>query len=313
MQVYRLFIFGFCIWITNNLFAFWGSDCFPDLIEPGQLEFSYTTGKGLGYKQSYGSVDLFLTQPLFHSQLVPFADLRGHYFNRGKRAANFGLGLRWLNPCWSKILGINGFYDLHQTSHRYYHQVSLGYEILTESLEFRCNYYQAVGCKKTSLYEFHYVDLAPKNFLVIGKEQLAMSGVDAELGYHFYKWSCFNLYTGAGPYYYWGRSSATKNAFRHARRYFLGGRVRLAANFLSYLSLEAITTYDQRFKWTGQVTLSIHIPFDFTFNFGDCLGTLSCGLQERLFQPVLRNEIIIINRIHRHSTNPEILNPEHNP
>lgn len=309
-------VFGFCSLSAteissscDTLLECCSSECLD--LKSELIGVSHTEGKGLGYRQGYSSLDLFLSQPFCQKRCVPFLDLRGHIFNNGKYAANAGLGFRWLNKCSNQAWGINGFYDYLETRRRPYRQVSLGLEALSETWGVSVNGYLPIGRKETPLYEFSYLNISPTRFLVKGREQLAMKGIDAEVGYRFCNVYCFNFSTAAGPYYYWGRSAETKNAFRAAHKHAIGGRVNASASYRNYITLEGLGTYDSRFKWGGQVTLAVTIPFDFTFNTGE--GGAACCLQERLYQPVRRNEIIVVSRIRRYSTNPNILNPEFEP
>ncbi len=286
--------------------AEWLPDPKPELISA-----SHTEGKGLGYTRGYTTLNLFLSQPFYQKEFVPFLDLRGHMFNDANYAANAGLGFRWLNCSWNQVWGVNCFYDYFETSLRPYNQVSAGLEILSETWGVQFNGYVPVGHRKTDLYEFSYLNISPDGFLVKGKEQFAMNGIDAEVGYRLSDINHFDFYAGAGPYYYWGNSAAIENAFRSADKHAVGGRLRASAFYRKYVSFEGIATYDSLFNWGGQMTLAITIPFDFTWDTGDC--RTSYPLQERLYQPVRRNEIIVIDRINRFSSNPDILNPEFEP
>lgn len=279
--------------------------------ELGRVRLEHTEGKGLGYSLGYTSLDLFMAQPLCDNVLIPFVDLRGHVFNNGRFATNAGLGLRWFDPCCEQLWGIHLFYDSHLTRRLPYHQVSLGLEMLGESWEVHFNGYLPVGHKKTNLYFIGY-NLFRNGFLCKAKEQFAMGGLDLELGYHFCTMQCFDMYLGFGPYFYRGTSEKTKNAFRSTTKNLVGGRFRASVSLMQCLELEGVTTYDTRFKWAGQVILSINLPFDWNCGFGTPINE-SCGLRERFFQPVIRNEIIVIDRINRFSSNPEILDPEFEP
>jgi len=279
---------------------------------PDHLILSHTEGKGLGYTQGYTSLELFLSQPFCQNQIVPFADLRGHVFNNGRYAANAGLGMRLLDDGCHRIWGVSGFYDYLQTSHRSYHQLSLGLEALSETWDVRLNGYLPIGKQRTSLYEFIYDDLSPTGFLLKGREEFAMKGVDAEIGYHFFNNECLDLYAGAGPYAYWGQAAAVENAFTHKDKYAIGGRIRAYASLFNFVSLDVVTTYDAQFQWTGQVTLALMIPFDFKFNLQGWNDTYS-PIEQRSYQPIIRNEIIVTERINRYSRNPEVLNPEFEP
>ncbi len=276
-----------------------------------RVTLEHVEGKGLGYSTGYTSLDLFFAQPLRCGSLSPFIDLRGHLFNDGKTAANAGCGLRWLPECSDVIWGVNGYYDHLKTPHRTYQQVSLGLEAMGKYWAIRINGYLPIGRTKRPLYEFNYENLDPLSFLLKGKEQFAMKGVDSEFGYYFNHIPFVYLYAGLGPYYYWGRSSATKNVWKPKNEYALGGRARIQAYFLRYLSLEGIATYDAQFKWTGQAVIALNIHLGHLLK--SFVGKSDCKKDPRFYQPVLRNEIIAIDTIHRFSHDPEVLNPEHNP
>ncbi len=284
-----------------------------DVQNPGSksILFSHTEGKGLGYSQGYSSLDLFLAQPVCDSQLIPFVDLRGHVFNHGRFATNAGLGLRWLNSCDNRVWGINFFYDSLLSARRPYHQVSFGLETLGETWDLRVNGYLPIGRKKTPIYTLDY-DFS-SGFLAKAREQFAMGGIDVELGRRFCKMQYFDLYAALGPYFYFGRSQKTENAFRATRKDAIGGRLRASAAFLTYFELEGVASYDSRFNWTGQATLSLNIPFDWICFWNQAKICAPDRVKEKLFQPVKRNEIIVVDRIQRSSSNPAILDPEFEP
>lgn len=142
------------------------------------------------------------------------------------------------------------------------------------------NGYLPVGRTRTPLYAFSYRNPLFEGFLVKGTEQFAMKGLDAEVGYHFCRIPCMDLYAGAGPYYYCGRSAATENAFRKVYKCLVGGRLRVCASFLNYVTLEGSTTYDSRFNWGGQVFLAVHLPFTFRCQLGK---DNACGFEEKFY------------------------------
>ena len=62
-------------------------------------------GRGVGYTQGYSTLEMFLAPPAsVDKSFLPFLDLRGHIFNKGKPAANAGFGLRFIG---NHIFGIN--------------------------------------------------------------------------------------------------------------------------------------------------------------------------------------------------------------
>lgn len=281
-------------------------------LESSSVTLSHTEGRGLGYSQGYTSVDLFLAQPSYCDYITPFIDLRGHAFNDSRFAGNAGAGLRWLSP-YQQILGVNFFYDSFETFQLTYQQIGVGFEALSDTWEFHANGYFPFGSTKTQIYTLSYGSFAD-GFLAQADEQFAMNGADAELGYRLYNTPYINFYAGIGPYYYWGRSESTENAFRAIRKDFFGGRLRASATFFNFFKLEGITTYDSRFKWCAQVKLSLEIPLGgCSCSQQSCASCTPCSLRERLFQPVVRNEMMVINHITRTSSDPNILDPEFEP
>lgn len=266
------------------------------------LTLRHREGKGLGYSQGYTSLDLFLAKALCNDRIIPFVNLKGHVFNNGRFAGNAGIGLRMWDPSDNRIWGMNFFFDSLASSHLSYKQVSFGLEALSNEFEVHINGYLPVGHKKTPIYTLSY-DLI-SGFLAKAREQFAMAGIDVEIGNHFCHLYYLDFYAGIGPYYYTGRSRRTENAFRSTRKEAVGGRLRVTTAFLNLFNLEGLAAYDSRFKWTGQIALSLNIPF------GGCDVCSPFECNQRFFQPVVRNEIIVVDRINRFSSNPEILDPE---
>lgn len=279
--------------------------------KPERISVSNTEGKGLGYSRGYTSLDLFLSQPFCEKRCAPFLDLRGHIFTNGKYAANAGAGFRWMNKNCTQIWGINGFYDYLLTKHRPYNQVGLGLEFLANKWGVTANGYLPVGKKETPLYEFDYLDTSPTLFLMKGTEQFALKGADMEVGYRYCNRQGWIVRAGIGPYFYWGRSAATENALQPAHRHAFGGRLSAGFTWRNFIAIEGSATYDSLFKWGGQGTVTLSFPFDLTFKTKG-KGCFDC-MQERLYQPVRRNEIVVVDRIHRFSEDPDILDPENKP
>ncbi len=278
---------------------------------PEHLTASHTEGKGLGYTQGYSSLDLFLSQPFSNQTVAPFLDLRGHIFNDGRYAANAGLGFRIFRGCTSQVWGIYGNYDYLQTSHRIYNQVGGGLEVLGDQWDARINAYVPVGGKRKNIYQFEYEDFRGK-FGLKAREQLALKGVDSLFGYRYCKKSFGEFHIGAGPYYYWGNSSKTTNAFSSKHRHTVGGRLAASVSFWDYLLLEAVGSYDAIFRWCGQAAIALNIPFDFTLKKSNRNSNCYC-LQKRLYEPVVRNEIIAVKSLNRFTDDPRVLDPEFEP
>lgn len=275
---------------------------------PRHFNVHHVEGKGLGYAEGYTSIGAFYAVPDLCETFIPFADLRGHIFNDSKFAATAGFGLRYQSDWLTQIWGINAYYDFREESRQNYHQVGGGLEILGAEWGLRANSYWPVDRTHTNIYRFNYTDHLPFGFGLRAREQLALRGVDTLFSYRFCN-PCFHGEIGAGPYYYWGKSAKTKNAFTAKTLHGFGGRLSLNIFLIDYFSIEAATTYDSLFQWGGQGIATITIPFDL-FNFW---YESSCCLSDRLYDSPKRNEIITVDHITRFTRDPRVLDPDFHP
>ncbi len=117
-----------------------------------------------------------------------------------------------------------------------------------------------------------------------------MKGFNAETGYHLDHFKKAPLTFAAGPYYLYGDGKAT-----------WGGELRAGVDlFDRYFTLEAHTSYDHFFKWTGQAQASINIAFGGKKKISSKKAAQNCDLAEilqvRAHQKVDRHEIIPIGK-----------------
>ncbi|MES2200558.1 MAG: inverse autotransporter beta domain-containing protein [Chlamydiota bacterium] len=235
---------------------------------------------GLGYKYGYSSLDLLLTIPNTRSHFMPLLDLRGHIFNNGDWAANSGLGLRYLSDSLAHVFGANAFYDYRSTDKNHYNQVSMGLEALGRKWDFRVNGYLLIGEKRSSPFDF---DFNLDAYLLTAKRDYAMSGLDGEVGYHFPKIKWIDFYGAIGPYFYASQKMGENTT---------GGRFRVVATILNYLSLEGLVSYDHLFRWIGQGSIALN----FSFGSKKVMPSSDSILKERLLQVVGHNEIIVLKK-----------------
>ena len=264
---------------------------------PRRASLRHIESKGIGYRQGYTSVDLFVAsnQPM-HS-LVPFVDARLHIFNNGLPALNAGMGLRYITPSW--VYGINTYYDYRKTHRFHYNQFALGFEALGKVWDIRLNGYLPVGKKKSPFFNTKFSHFAEHYAFLSSKQEFAMRGLNLEAGYHFKKLKHADFYAAAGPYYFYNEG---KNA--------IGGEARVSATIYNHLKLEVNGSYDPIFHGIGQGQLSIIFPFGpknkvVPRKNQPCANQLI--LRERALQPVDRSEIIILDR-KRHTT--KAINPD---
>ncbi len=106
-------------------------------------------GGQYGNKRNLGQVSLFTPLGQTDDQLL-YADLRfASAFNRSKEGS-LGLGSRWTTLNNKAILGIYAFYDHQLTKLRgTVNQMTLGAEILSETWDYRLNFYCPQNAKKT--------------------------------------------------------------------------------------------------------------------------------------------------------------------
>jgi len=308
----------------------YGEECSPEemLLETAvqgdqRISLSHAEGSGLGYAIGYTSLGLFLSKSFDNQRFIPFLDLRGHIFNNGKYAGNASLGFRYLNCCLEQIWGINIAYDylqhLQKYPHRSYHQVGGGLEIIGKMWDFHLNVYGAVGHKKTNIYRFNYGfyeelkrgDLSHLKLGLKAREQLALNGIDTLFGYRFCNMRYTDVRISAGPYFYWGHTEKTTNAFTKKKESSWGGRLVLDIIFMRYISIDADVTYDTIFKWRSQGMVCLNIPFDIFQNWHSPCAP--CSLRDRLYDCIERNEIIAVDCLNRYTNDPRVLDPEFQP
>lgn len=250
-----------------------------------RVSVRHIEGGGIGYHQGYTTLETFLASDPSDWPVMPFLDIRGHLFDSGKWAANAGVGLRGL--LGNRAYGINTYYDYRNTKRLNYHQIGLGLETLGTLWDVRINGYLPVGKKITHPYDTKFSTFSGHWAILSQKYQYAMKGADAELGFHFGKSRLFDFYTAAGPYYFIGEKGCAT----------WGGKARVAGIFKDLLTLEISDSYDRTFhnKFQGQITLN--------FSFGPKSKVKKEGhtckmanrLNDRMLQPVGRQEIIVID------------------
>ena len=278
-KLYSVVFCAFCLQVVaSENAAFEKQDDLGPRVE--SLRIRHIDPNGLGYNYGYSSLDLLLTVPNTRSHLMPLLDVRGHIFNNGDFAANAGLGLRHLSDSLSHVFGVNAFYDYRSTSKNHYNQISMGLEALGRKWDFRVNGYLLIGEKRSSPFDF---DFNLDTYLLTAKREYAMSGLDGEIGYHFPKMKWADFYGAIGPYFYASQKSEENTT---------GGRFRLVANILEYLSVEGLVSYDHLFGWIGQGALSLN----FSFGPKKVIPSSDLVLKERMFQVIDHNEIIVLKK-----------------
>lgn len=299
--------------------AFANSPNATDAQDPGLLaqraELRHIENKGVGYNTGYTTLEMFLAPSPNLWSVTPLLDLRGHVFNDGRFAANAGIGVRKLAGC--RVYGLNTYWDYRNTKRSHYNQVGFGFETLGRRWDARLNGYLPVGAKTSSPYDTHTKStvnfqtfngnsaILRRNTFTKSKVEYVMKGLDAEVSVHALKNKNIDFSPAIGPYYY-----------QYKNKHAIGGRVRLSATFFQYLSLDLITTYDNRFHTNVQGSIGINIPLGPKFvpckntRFSNCKDNYY--LCQRMLQDVIRQEIIVVDKLHKKGSYSELL-PAINP
>ena len=214
-----------------------------------RVDIRTTQGTGIGFDRGYSSLDLFLLKP-FHGSWI-FFDGRGHVFNDAKVAANVGFGVRQFLSSGS-ILGGNIYYDCRQsTRHGFFQQIGLGIEVFRANWTVRANGYLPVGKKQKSFGDISFDKFRKHRALFQQPNEVDFYGADAEVGATIYKKGRVTVEGTAGGYYLSGKLHNQGG----------GGLARLSAKISPYITLEAQTSYDNLFKWSGWGSIALNYSF----------------------------------------------------
>jgi len=203
---------------------------------------------GIGYRKGYTSVDLF-TVPCFCPNHYMFVDVRGHIFNDGKWASNFGLGYRKLAECSDAAWGANLYWDWRETDHYHYHQLGVGLEAIWPCWDLRINGYYPFGSRKRA-FKTGFDRFEGNSAFLFKRYDLALWGADAGVGYTLFRTDYFSLHTTLGGYYFRG----------DFRKHAGGGLLRGKLDVTEWMSIEGQASYDSLFKWQGYGELALHVP-----------------------------------------------------
>lgn len=263
----------------------------PTCLPPAQLSLSHHFGRGIGHK-GYSSAEAFIIQAN-REDFSPFADLRLHVMNEGRFASNLGVGFRTLP--WDRVsLGGNLYYDYRSSRHLHTHQVSGGFELLSEYLDFRLNGYLPVGGTKHSD-PLAFEGFSGNQINTKRKTYYAYPMIDGEFGVPL-PWispQYTDFYVAVGPYYLFGKN-VSDNHYDGS----WGFQGRLTAFITDYVELGFEYHYDRVYHSTYQGIVAVHIPL---YKNTACRskGGMNKGQKafaKRTLRPVMRREIIPVKK-----------------
>ncbi len=254
---------------------------------------------------SRGEIVLFT--PLMQSATTLFfLDARGKLFEEDVQEANLALGYRQMMPSgWN--LGLWAGWDVRDTEvDNTFHQISFGVEALSERFDVRVNGYVPVTDPKGSP-DLAEVFLRGNNILMVGGEEVALYGIDGEIGMLL-----FSRNRGGGG----GLKGAPAAAKRHELRGYVGGfwfddddaidevagpkgRLEYRINDIvsslpgSRLTIESELSYDEVRDTKFEIGARLRIPFG-TRGSDAALRTASLNAQElRMIEGLERDTDII--------------------
>jgi hypothetical protein len=255
-----LLLTGFCVGAEaaepNNLVA-------PDV---GKWRGWWELGGVYGSDQtSRGETTVFapITQT---GRNMLFLDAKGKFFENDIREGNFALGYRQMMSNGFNLGGWLGA-DIRETSlNNTFWQFSGGVEALSENYDFRANFYIPLTDPKAGGAGFTQIVLQGNNIAMVGGQEVALGGVDAEAGIRVplerfgTQSSNMELRAYGGGYYFQDNDAANEIA---------GGKARLELRFPdifeampgSQLTAGYEFTYDDVRKDRHQAGIKLRIPF----------------------------------------------------
>jgi hypothetical protein len=176
------------------------------------------------------------------------------------------------------------FYDYRRACNSDFNQFGLGFEILGEIWNFRLNGYLPVG-NKSQRCSFCFFDGYIGDFFFLEEKFMdSLKGINFEIE-AIARDCCGNgLGLAIGPYYY--------NRRKGCRRDIYGSELRLSSWFCNYFTFVVLASYDNVFKGRIQAQLGLTVPLYFQQSKTGSLHIGCCN--QRLFQPIQRNDAVLI-------------------
>jgi hypothetical protein len=259
-----------------------------DLENPASFRFStlHREAKGIGYNQGYTSFNGFFAFKSIENW-HPYFDIRTHFFNDWRVAANAGFGIRYQPNSVKAIFGANGFFDYRNTGHSTFEQAGAGFEALGAKWFGRINGYFPI-ISKNYLYDVEFTGFNVNNALFAVKRDLAFKGYDISLGRTLIQRQYYSLSSTLAGYMFFADYNKTAK----------GGLLKLDADISRYFAVQFQTSYDSLFKGIVQGQLALNLPFGKKIKARK--KGLSCSIQNalanRLTEKVDRFEIIVTDK-----------------
>ncbi|WP_198027143.1 inverse autotransporter beta domain-containing protein [Candidatus Paracaedibacter symbiosus] len=167
---------------------------------------------------------LALLSPLWQNDTeLLYVDFRFMADSKPSREGNFGIGKRWITGNQKFILGVYGFYDRRRTEFsNFVNQITFGLEALSETWDYRVNFYytqntskeiekskEEVKGKPWTKYQGHneYI-YTPISLKTLKTKEVPLKGLDLEIGNAIPGLNFLRVY---GAYYHFQGHSGAKS------------------------------------------------------------------------------------------------------
>lgn len=263
---------------------------FENCLKASRLELGAAVGDYIGIRRGYTEIGYFgmIKVP---AETYVFLDARGFLISNHDWVTSLGLGFRKpLDPCSPVIFGANIYYDyrnVHFSKEKHcescltrpkrpsLESLGVGFEILTEGVDFRANVYLPV---KDKLRSKAYYTYSNGYFASVKVTRDIPYGFDGEISKRLNFYSTLYATGAVGGYGYF---------YRQAKDIY-GPFVRLELGWRDYLSLQARYSYDNHFHSSVQGKVMLSLPFEILTQ---CFDTCSVRCFDPIIQSVQRNYI----------------------
>lgn len=244
-----------------------------------QMNLEFASGRYIALDENYGTLSLFAVPASSWNAVHFLIDIKGLKFENSNWAASGGLGFRVWDNKRKKAYGFNVFYDHRDQKRNSFHQVGVGFELLSNVWELHLNGYLPVG-KRSFLYSSNILDNFTDGFFAtVSKYQYALYGAEFTGGRRFWLGDDLSIYIAPGFYYYDSKDIKSIQGIQ--------GTAELLWNDMVSFKLNA--SYDSRFRGRVQGVVALDIPLGRI-----CSNVIESCQSMILGRPVRRNDAIFI-------------------
>lgn len=223
--------------------------CFcPPELENVYFRGGYTSKKGIGREDGYGTLGAFYMRTKEEPDLFPYIDLRLHIMDNRKIAGNVGIGFQRTDVCDASTMTRGYlFFDWRDTRYRLYRQISFGGEWTGPYFNLYGNFYlplDSSGKRRTSEFRFRNVFRLEQT-----SKDYSYRGFDFNASRYIYMSDWYRFYISPGIYYYRGRRESV-----------YGGKIRFEIELYRSVILTFQTSHDKVFNTRTYGAISLNLP-----------------------------------------------------